>query len=507
MDKTLKAFLSGETGEKIVRNDLFGVYATNLDSREGAEKIAGSSKIKEYFTTEIVEKGPRVFLNFHPKGKALEEGLEFALREKFDFVPPKSKIQVEFISANPTGELHIGHGRDAFYGDALVNILETAGGKVEREYYINDAKGSTQVRELGKTVLGRGETYMTEDLKRRIQETRAKIQTDDEGEAGYLMAQEIQKDNKKFIEEVLKIKFDSWFSEEKNLYEKKEVEKMLLKLKKKNLSYEKEGALWLKTSEFGDDEDRVLVRSDGAFSYFLVDLAYHADKFEKRKYGKVIDIWGADHQGHVKRMKAAGKALEWKGELEILTGQLVALKEGGKRKRLSKRKGNVVWMKDLVKDAGIDASRWFFLEKSANSHTEFDLDLAQEKSKKNPVYYVQYSHARACSILKKLETRNSKLETISNIKILNSKHERALILKLVQFPEIIEDVSKDYQVHHLTTYVYELAGAFTDFYENVQVLNAETDDLKEARVFLVCATGQILERALNLLGITAPVRM
>lgn len=508
--------MAEETGEKAVWNDNFGVYAINLGSREEAEKMAGRERIKKFFETEIMEKGSRVFLNFSPNETAVKCGLEFALLKKFDFAPEKNRVQTEFISANPTGEMHIGHGRDAFYGDALANILSFAGYEVEREYYINDARESTQIRELGKTVLGKGETYLTDDLRIKIQDLR--IKTDDEREAGYLMAKDIQKDNKRFIEEELKIKFDSWFSEEEELYGKGEVEKTLRTLKEKNLAYEKDGAVWLKTAEYGDDEDRVLVRSDGTPSYFLVDLAYHANKFEKRKYDRVIDIWGADHQGHVKRMQAAKKALEWKGDLEILVGQLVSLKEGGKRKRLSKRRGDVVWLKDLVKDIGPDAARWFFLEKGVTSHTEFDLDLAKEQSKKNPVYYVQYSHARACAVLNKeqipifKENRGSsilqdKIGTNLNIQIINSKHERRLVLKLIQFPEIVEDISKDYQVHHLVTYIYELAKRFTDFYENVRVLEAETDELKRARVELVSLLRQILERGLGLLGISAPEKM
>ncbi len=505
MEKTLKTILMEEAGEKVVWNENFGVYAVNLDSPKKAEEIKNLPKIKELFGTKIVEKSGRFFLNFHLSKKALEKGIKMALKDKFDFAPKKNKVQVEFISANPTGELHIGHGRDAFYGDALSNILEMAGNDVKREFYVNDAKGSTQIKELGKTVLGRGETYLTDSLKLKIKNLKLKIE--EESEAGYLMAESIQKDNKKFIEEKLKIRFDRWFSEEEELYEKDEVEKILEFLKDKDLSYEKEGAVWFKTSEYGDDEDRVLVRSDGTPSYFLVDIAYHVNKFEKRKYDKVIDIWGADHQGHVRRMMAVKKALGWKGKLEILVGQLVALKEGGVRKRLSKRKGDVVWVKDLVEDVGLDAARWFFLEKGISVHTEFDLDLAKEQSKKNPVYYVQYSHARMCSILDKAQITKHKFQTNFKAQITNSKFERNLILNLVRFPEIVEDISKDYQVHHLATYIYGLAKTFTDFYENVRVLEAETEELKKARIELVFSAKQILGKALSLLGISAPTSM
>ena len=320
-----------------------------------------------------------------------------------------------------------------------------------------------------------------------------------------MLAGEIQKDNQRFIEKDLGVKFDKWFSEEKELHKKKAVEKTLELLKEKGLVYEKEGAFWLKTSQYGDDEDRVIMRSDGMPAYFLTDIAYHIDKF-RRGFKTIIDIWGADHQGHEKRMYAAKKTLGWKGDLKILITQLVTLKEEGKKKKLSKRKGDIVLLKDLLREVGLDAMRWFFLEKALSTHMEFDMQLAKERSKKNPVYYAQYAHARACSIIKKsnLKSQISKLK--SKIKNLNSQ-ERNLILKLIQFPEVIEDIAKNYQVHRLTTYVYELAQIFTDFYENVPVLAAETEDLKKSRLALAVITKKILNQTLNLMGIFAPERM
>jgi len=291
-------------------------------------------------------------------------------------------------------------------------------------------------------------------------------------------------------------------------------------LKEKKLVYEKEGAIWFKTSQYGDEEDRVVVRSDSAATYFLTDIAYHINKF-KRGFKTVIDIWGADHQGHEKRMYAAKKALGWKGDLKILITQLVTLKERGEKKKFSKRKGSIVLLKDLLKEVGLDAMRWFFLEKALSTHMEFDMQLAKERSKKNPVYYVQYSHARACSILKKAGSVAKKLDfssiglavgSLSKNKIEAREEksnflQRSLILKLIQFSEIIEDISKDYQVHRLTTYVYELAKVFTDFYENVPVLKAETAELKKSRLALVSISRKILEKSLSLMGISAPLKM
>jgi arginyl-tRNA synthetase len=514
--------------------DIHGDYATNVamvlggDPRENAEKIREkllqSKKINKFFS-KIEIAGPG-FLNFWLSEDGLKEGVKFALKKKFNFGDNK-KVQVDFISANPTGELHIGHGRSAFFGDSLSNILKLAGYKVEREYYINDAISSAQIKELGKTALGKGTGYLTDYLKLKIKNLKLKIKN--EGEAGYLLAAEIQKDNQRFIEKDLGIKFDNWFSEEKELHRKKMVEKILELLKKKGLVYEKEGALWLKISQYGDDEDRVIMRSDGTPTYFLTDIAYHVNKFE-RGFKTVIDIWGADHQGHEKRMYAAKKALGWKGDLKILITQLVTLKERGEKKKFSKRKGSVVLLKDLLKEVGLDAMRWFFLEKALSTHMEFDMQLAKERSKKNPVYYVQYSHARACSILRKAgllaknldfsspafifkytndPTANPKEEK-SNFSPMKEKSnflQRNLILKLIQFPEIIEDISKDYQVHRLTTYVYELAKVFTDFYENVPVLKAETEELKKSRLALVFVSRNILEKSLSLMGISAPLKM
>ncbi len=484
-------------------------------AEELREELLASKAIKKHVSKmEVADSG---FLNLWLSEKGLEEGIKFAVQGKFKFGQGE-KIQVEFISANPTGELHIGNGRSAFYGDSLSNILKLAGYNIEREYYVNDAKASTQIKELGKTVLGQGTSYLTDYLKSKISAFGGKSK--DEGEAGYLLAGEIQKDNQRFIEKDLGVKFDKWFSEEKELHRKKAVEKTLELLKKKGLVYEKEGALWLKISQYGDDEDRVVVRSDGMPAYFLTDIAYHIDKF-RRGFKTIIDIWGADHQGHEKRMYAAKKALRWKGDLKILITQLVTLKEGGEKKRLSKRKGGIVLLKDLLKEVGLDAMRWFFLEKALPTHMEFDMRLAQERYKKNPVYYVQHAHARTCSILRKgkQSARKSDFSSIglavgslskNKIEAREEKSElsqRTLMLKLIQFPEIIEDIAKDYQVHRLTTYAYELAKVFTDFYENVPVLAAETEELKKSRLALVAITRKILNQVLNLMEISAPERM
>lgn len=483
----------------IFTNEKFGDYSSNVAMVLGKDPKKIAQKIKSPYVSKIEIAGSG-FLNFTLSEKGLIEGLK-NLYEKPRV--RKGKIQVEFISANPTGELHIGHGRSAFYGDALANVLEKAGHKVEREYFINDSKESTQIKELGKTVLGKGKSYLTDYLRKKIESASWRKKVKDESQAGYLMAKEIQKDNEKFIKK-LGIKFDKWFSEELDLRKNKNFKKTLNLLKRKKLVYEKERALWLKTSKFGDNEDRVVVRSSGEIPYFLSDIAYHIDKFG-RKYNKVIDIWGADHHGHVKRMISAKEMLGWKGNLEILISQLVTLKEGEEKRKLSKRKGTIILLKDLIKEVGLDACKWFYLEKSLSTHMDFDLEMAKERSQKNQVYYVQYACARMHSILSKsnLKSQISKLQ-LKNQKILKLEPVRNLIKKLIQFPEIIEDTANDYQVQRLTTYAYELAGEFSQFYRDVKVLGSENE--KEL-IAIVSLTRKILADTLKLLGISAPKKM
>jgi arginyl-tRNA synthetase len=504
------------------------IILSKINPLKAARRIKKTLRESKGFSRYVskIEIAAPGFLNFWLSEKGLEAGLKNLEKEKFNFGRNK-KVQVEFISANPTGELHIGHGRGAFYGDVLANVLEKSGYLVEREYYINDGKESIQVKELGKTAAGKGTTYLTEYLRAKIKAQKPALEAEIRklkkgsknfyGELGFFLAKEIQKDNQKFIKESLGIKFDNWFSEEKEVYGKKLIDAALKILKRKKLVYQKEKAVWFKASCFGDEEDRVLVRSSGTPSYFLTDIAYHLSKV-KRGYDILIDVWGADHQGHLKRMQAAKKALGWRPKLVMLISQLVTLKEGRRRKRFSKRKGDVVLLKDLLDEVGLDVLRWFFLEKSLSSHVEFDMDLAKEQSKKNPVYYVQYAHARMNSILKKSGlSLNFKFFDKSvlgevfrtGLKNFDSTrgYERKLILKLIQFSEIIEDTSKDYQVHHLTTYAYELAKTFTDFYENASVLNAETPELRKARLGLVFLARHVLKETLSLLGISAPKKI
>lgn len=499
---------------EVARSEHFGDYASNAAliaakqlgkkpmelALELKEELLKSPTGKRYIKEVSIAKPG--FINFFlSEGILLSETKALAehITGGFDFLKHK-KINIEFISANPTGDLHIGHGRGAFYGDILSNILSYAGADVIREFYINDSKKSNQIKELGKTALGKGEQYKTPRLEEIIKNINVAGMS--ESDAGFLLAEHVGAYNRNFIREKLGITFDTWYSEEEHIREGKRAEKTLKVLKDSNFTYEKEGAVWLKTSEYGDDEDRVIVRSDGTASYFLSDIAYHAEKIG-RGYDTAIDVWGADHHGHVKRVQAVKKMLGWNGELIIFITQLVSLKEGEETKKMSKRLGNVILLENLVDELGIDVVRWFYAEKAINTHMEFDMELAREQSAKNPVYYVQYAHARINSIIE--NTKNLTSDASSLADAVHHERGRALALKIAEFPEIVEGISKDYHVHKLTTYAYELASEFSQFYRDVRVI--QDSSYNKGAIDLALLAKKTLAQSLKLLGISAPERM
>lgn len=496
------------------RAERFGDYASSaplllakslgkkpLEIAQELKRELGRSPSAATYLREITVAEPG-FLNFALSNDYIlkeAEALGEVLSKGFDFLKHK-KINVEFISANPTGDLHIGHGRGAFYGDILSNILSYAGARVTREFYVNDSRESVQIKELGKTALGMGEQYRTERLDRILEG--ADFAGMNESDAGFLLAERIGEYNKNFIETKLGISFDTWYSEDDHIREANAGRKMLDTLKERGLTYEKDGAIWLKTSEYGDGEDRVIIRSDGTASYFLSDIAYHQEK-AARGDDVLVDVWGADHHGHVKRMQAVKKMLGWHPEFLIFITQLVSLNEGGERKKMSKRLGTAILLEELVDELGIDVVRWFYAEKAIGTHMEFDMALAREQSAKNPVYYVQYAHARINSIeanVKKLPADGSTIKDIAN-----EESARALILKVVQFPEIIEDITRDHHVHKLTTYAYELASAFSQFYRDVRIVGEST--YRQGALDMALLAKAVLAQSLKLLGISAPERM
>jgi len=460
-------------------NTLFVISKTFKKSYKEMALILKPETEKEKFIIEKIEVLGG-FINFYLSKEYLQKQAGEILKKKEKFgnlkIVKKQKINVEFISANPTGPLTLGNGRGGFCGDVLSNVLKKAGYNVIREYYINDC---------GKQV---------EDLKKGLYKGETRT------------ASQIQKANQKFITEDMKIKFDNWFSE-KSLYKNKEVDKVLGYLRKKKLTYKEEGALWFKSTKFGDDKDRVLIKKGGDYTYLASDITYLKNKFD-RKFDKLIYFWGADHHGYIGRMKAAAEALGYKKEqVGFIIMQMVAIMwtgDGGPNRvvKVSKREGIFRTIDELIEGLGLDVVRFFFLTRSPGSHLTFNLDLAKEKSDKNPVYYVQYAHARICSILHKTKIRPD----IKSLNELKEESELDLIKELIRFEEIIEDTSKDYQVQRIPQYAIDLAESFHRFYKNCRVL---TDDkkLSQARLSLILATRVVLKNTLDLMGISSPEKM
>ncbi len=381
-------------------NPEFGDYSSNFalknaknlgsSPREIAEKIrADLIDDKDFLRIEIA--GPGFINIFFTHDFLLKKSNELFLDSRLGIEKriEKKRFLIEFISVNPTGSLHLGHLRGGVFGDALSNILSFVGHDVLREFYVNDAKSSNQIIELGKTALGQGESYKTKNVLEKIEKLKDKLKDiSDFSEAGYMVANELLSDIKDFVENKLKIKFDVWFSEQKDLYEKGKVDEMYKFLKEKGLVYEKDNAEWLRLTEFGDERDRVIKRSDSQnFTYILPDIAYHKDKID-RGFNKLVDIFGADHQSHIISLKSAMRIFGEEDKLEFLIVQMVSLKEGGKKFKFSKREGKVIDAEWFLNEVGLDALRYFYLVKSLDSHMEFDLDLAKEHSLKNPVFFI-----------------------------------------------------------------------------------------------------------------------
>jgi len=506
LEKAVKQLYEKEVEVKIDRpqEPAFGDYASNVAMvlKQDPQEIARN--IKSDILDRIEAKNG--FINFFLSETYLQKQAEEILKSKDKFgtliIGKGKKVDIECICANPTGELHIGHGRSAFLGQTLSNVFKKSGFKVSRSHYANDAKSSSQIRELGKTALGKGTTYLNGYLQEKIDKLNPEIsKSKDEKEAGFLLAQSVQKDIKSFIENKLKIKFDFWVSEEKDLYAKGKIKKIFEWLKAKNLVYEKDGAQWLRTSSFGDSKDWVIVRESGEFTYLLPDIAYHKDRFD-RKYEKIINIWGADHQAHVNKIKAVSRILNYKGELVFLITQVVRLKG----EKMSKRKGKVVTLEWLLDETGSDAVRFIYLMKSSDTQMEFDMDLAKDQSEKNPVFYVQYAHARICSILRKLRKDNLKLKPSGKLNLLNHPSELTLIKQLIKFPEVIEDTVNDYQAQRLPQYALDLATSFHQFYQDCRVIS-EDKLLSGARLGLALATKIVLKNTLSLMGVSSPEKM
>lgn len=476
-------------------------------------------------TRKIEIAGPG-FLNFWLREEALCEELEMLAtgkRESFKDMAAQ-KILIEFVSANPTGPLHVGHGRGAALGDSLVRLFRYLGHSVTAEFYVNDAGG--QVRNLGLSVEARikelkGEkfefptdgykgAYVIDIAKEALADGKAltpvlpaQMVFTGSDMAGYA-SERILKDIQMTLED-FGVHFDHWYRES-SLHEEGRVQKLIEELKKKDAVYEQEGAVWFRATNFGDEKDRVLQKTNEAPTYFASDIAYHADKLS-RGYDQLINIWGADHHGYAQRLKGAVKAMgQDPSRIEIIFNQMVSIMGG----RLSKRAGDIVTLKELVQEVGKDATRFFFALRSPGSHFEFDLDLAKKQAPDNPVYYVQYVHARCCSIFREAEKRGFSTDPSAWKKagFTPSLHEaeRTMLLHLMGFDRTVQLCAKDYSNHHLTVYLLELAGKFHSFYEQCPVLDSEPS-VRSFRLGLIEAIRRRVAQGLDLLGVSAPDKL
>ncbi len=513
-----------------------GDYSTNMAMQlarvaKKAPRMIAEELIQSFDQTKASIKKMEIagpgFINFYMDNSYLTNLIPTILKtgEKYGetTVGNKQKVQVEFVSANPTGDLHLGHARGAAVGDSLCNILAKAGYDVSREYYINDA--GNQINNLALSVEARyfqalgldkempEDGYHGEDIigigKDLAEEFGDKYVKVDEAERfqffrEYGLKYEMAK-LKKDLEE-FRVSFDVWYSET-SLYHNGKIDAALKSLRDNGYIYEQDGATWFKSTELGDDKDRVLIKQDGSYTYLTPDIAYHKDKLE-RGFEKLINIWGADHHGYIPRMKAAIQALGYdKDALEVEIIQLVHLYKNGEKMKMSKRTGKAVTMRDLVEEVGLDATRYFFAMRSADTHLDFDLDLAVSQSNENPVYYAQYAHARICSILRQGEEQGLTVNENIDLAQIEAEKEIEVLKKLGEFPLAVAEAAEKRMPHRITNYIFDLASTFHSFYNAEKVLDSEHIERTKARLALIKSVQVTLKNALSLIGVSAPEKM
>jgi arginyl-tRNA synthetase len=516
-----------------------GDYAVNIAMVLAKPLKMPPGKIAEEITAnipenDIIEKievaGPG-FINFHLSEEWIYEGLKLIedMKDKFgkSDIGNGKKVMVEYVSANPTGPPHMGNARGAALGDLIAEVLDKSGYDVTREFYINDA--GNQIEKFGFSLEARylqelfGSDYIEfpedgyhgDDIilhtKKYIKINGDNLSKLESEERRKVLVDFALKRNLESLEENLKlygIEFDNWFSE-KTLHSSGYIEETISLMKENGYTTEEEGALWFKTTEFGAEKNDVLIRNNGIATYLAADIAYHRNKFEKRKFDRVINLWGADHHGHVERLKNAMTAIGVdRDKLDIVLFQLVRLYRDGEAVRMSKRTGKSISLGDLLEEVGKDAARFIFNMKTSGVHLDFDLGLAVKQSNENPVFYVQYAHARICSILRKLEEENieSKELTEKELSILTEKEEKDLIKKLTEFPDEIEISASTLEPSRLTRYVMEVAALFHSFYNSCRVKGAE-EEIMMARIVLVKCVKTVIKNVLDILKISAPEKM
>lgn len=521
---------------EVPREKHFGDYACNVamllarQARMAPHRIATivvDCLDQEDSLVEKVEVAGAGFINFFLKDDWLFE-VPLAVWESGEDYGRGTfrgeRVQVEFVSANPTGNLHMGNARGGAIGDSLANILSLAGYEVEREYYINDA--GNQIELFGLSLEARylelcgyevefpESGYAGEDVVETVRNFLAlygeSLSDTDPKERREQLVNFALNEKLEYIKKSLEnfgIRYDVWFSE-KSLHESGKIKEVVELLKERGFLYEKEGAWWFRAGNQGDDKDEVVIRNNGLPTYFAADIAYHKQKFE-RGFDRVIDVWGADHHGHVSRMKAAMAALGFDPDrLQVLLMQLVRLYRGGEMVRMSKRTGTLVTLDELLEEVGADAARFFFVMRSPDSHLDFDMELAKKESQENPVYYVQYAYARICSIMRQAESAGITVKPPGSIntRLLCEPDELALLRKVADFPNEIQAAALTLSPHRIARYVLDLAGMFHSYYNHFRVLN-EQEELRDARLVLVEIIRRTIKNSLKVLGVSAPERM
>lgn len=534
--KTLGIEATSPIEIEIPPKETFGDMSTNIamtisksfkkPSREIAKEIINSIRDKSIF--EKIDIAVPGFINFTFSKEFLYTELKNLLIEKEKFlrvdIGKGKRVQIEYVSANPTGPLHLGHGRGAATGSALYNLLKTAGYKVECEYYINDA--GKQVNLVGQSVFARykqllGIEYPFPEEGYRggyIEEIANEI-INKEGNKyinmGFdevsdffidysynIMLSRIKEDLKDFG-----VTFDTWQSE-RELFREGDVEKAINDLKMKGFVYEKDGATWFKSTSFGDDKDRVIIKKDGEYPYFTSDIAYHRKKIE-RKFDELVNIWGADHHGYIPRIKAVIEALGYpKDKIKILLVQMVTLLRGRKPVQMSKRAGEFVTLREVLEEVGVDITKFIFLTRRPDSHLEFDIEVAKVQSSENPVFYVQYANARINSIFSYAKEKDLNINTLYDADLgqLSNPEELRIIKKLLMYPMIFEGAANSHEPHRITFYLQELSGLFHPYYNKYRVINENTETTR-ARLSLCEAIRIVLQDGLNILGVSTPEKM
>lgn len=512
-----------------------GDYSTNIamqltkrakkNPRIIAEEIVKNFDTNKADVAKIEIAGPG-FINFFLKKTVFTKSIKGIIDLGDDYGKSNSgkglKYNVEYVSANPTGDLHLGHARGAALGDSLCRLLSKAGYDVTREYYVNDA--GNQIHNLVVSAYARylealgNESKMPEDgyygpdiiLLGQMMAEKYKEQFVGKLDENYDLIRQISLDYE--LDKIKKdlnmfgVEFDL-FTSEKSIYDKKLVKESIDLLQSKGYIYEKDGAIWFRSTDFGDDKDRVLKKSDGSYTYLTPDIANHIEKLN-RGNDKLVDIWGADHHGYIARVKAAMQALGYEADkLEVDIIQMVRLIKDGEEFKMSKRTGKAVTIRDLVDEVGVDAVRYFFVMRSGETQMDFDLDLATKKSNENPVYYAQYAHARTCSILRQAKEKGFSVDVKENYEFINHEKEYEVIKLMGEFPNVVADAAAKRRPHLICNYVNDLATAFHSLYNAEKVINEEDNAKTNEKLALIQALEITIKNALNLIGVSAPERM